>query len=113
MQWLLHSPLGSAWHLADLQEDVLRYDPATNTMVAFTLVVDTERQVPRRAAAGQLIGYIVATYGIDALPGLLEGFSKYDDWEELAPAVLGVSAAELEEGWHAAMREGAPLRTIR
>jgi hypothetical protein len=35
-----------------------------------------------------------------------------DDWEELAPAVLGVSAAELEEGWHAAMREGAPLGVI-
>jgi hypothetical protein len=32
---------------------------------------------------------------------LLQGFAQYEDWEELAPAVLGVSAAELERAWHA------------
>lgn len=112
MQRLLRSPLRSTWHLADLQEDVLRYDPASQTMVVFTLVSDTEQQGQRSAAAEQLIGYIAGTYGIDALARLLQGFAEYEDWEELAPAVLGASAAELEEGWHAAMREGAPLGVI-
>jgi hypothetical protein len=40
-----------------------------------------------------LIAYIAGTYGIDALPKLLRGFAQYENWEELAPAVLGVSAA--------------------
>jgi hypothetical protein len=111
-QRLLRFPLREAWHLADLQEDVLRYDPAAQTMVVFTLVSDTERQTQRRAAAELLIGYIAGTYGIDALPELLLGFAQYDDWEELAPAVLGVSAAELEEGWHTAMRTEAPARKV-
>ena len=100
-QRLLHSRLYSAWHLAELQEDVLRYDPAAKAMVVLTLVSDTERQVQREAAAKQFIGYIAGTYGIDALPKLLRGFAQYENWEELAPAVLGVSAAELERGWHA------------
>ena len=105
-------PLHTAWHLADLQNDVLRYDPAAQGMVVYTLAGEGERQRQQAAAAEQLIDYIAGTYGIDALAGLLQGFAEYDDWEELAPAVLGVSAAELEEGWHAAMRKGAPLRTF-
>ena len=60
----------------------------------------------------QLIDYIAGTYGIDALARLLLGFAKYNDWEELAPAVFGVSAAALEVGWHTATREGAPLGTF-
>ncbi len=63
-------------------------------------------------AAEQLVGYIAGTYGIDVMPKLLRGFVQYDDWEELAPAVLGVSAEELERDWHDAMREGVPLRTF-
>ncbi len=105
---LLRSPLLATWRLADLQEDVLRYDTAAQTLVVFTLVTDAERQTQRRAAAEQLIGYIAGAYGIDVLPELLQGFAEYEDWEELAPAVLDVSAAELEGGWHAAMRAGAP-----
>jgi hypothetical protein len=58
----------------------------------------------RAAAAEQLIGFIAATYGIDVLPKLLQGFAQYDDWETLAPAVFGVSAGELEAAWHAARR---------
>ncbi len=88
------------WHLGDLQGDVLRYDPATRSMVAFTLVGDLERQRQRLAAAEQLIDFIARQYGIDMLPKLLQGFAQHEDWEELAPAVLGVSAAELERAWH-------------
>jgi hypothetical protein len=51
------------------------------------------------AAERSLIDFIVATYGLDVLPALLHGFSRYDDWESMTPAVLGVSAAELESGW--------------
>lgn len=59
------------------------------------------QQDQRWAAAEQLIDFIAATYGIDVLPKLLQGFGQHDDWETLAPAVLGVSAAELEAAWHA------------
>jgi hypothetical protein len=98
----------SSWHLTELQDDMLRYDPAAQGMVVYTLAGEGEQQGQRGAAAEQLIDYIAGTYGIDALGRLLQGFAQYDDWEELAPAVLGVRAAELEEGWHAAMREAAP-----
>ena len=60
-----------------------------------------ERQA---AGAEQLIEFIAVTYGLDSVPKLLQGFAKYDDWETLAPAVLGVSAGELEAAWHAARR---------
>ena len=52
--------------------------------------------------AAHLIAFIAATYGLDSLPRLLAGFSTYDDWETLAPAVFGLSAAELETAWRAA-----------
>ncbi len=59
--------------------------------------------LPQRATdAAHLIAFIAATYGLDSLPRLLAGFSAYDDWETLAPAVFGLSAAELETAWRAA-----------
>ncbi len=98
----------SAWRLDDLLGDILRYNPQTRSMQSTTSFMDPEQQRQREAAAEQLIDYIAGTYGTDALPKLLQGFAQYDDWEHLAPAVLGVSAAELEKGWHAAGREAAP-----
>lgn len=53
----------------------------------------------RTAAAAQLVDFIAATYGMDAVARLLQAFAEYDDWETLAPAVFGVSAAELEAAW--------------
>jgi hypothetical protein len=58
-------------------------------------------QGQRWAAAVQMIDFLASKYGIDVLPRLLRGFSQYDDWETLAPAVLGVSAEELEAAWRA------------
>ena len=97
---LMLRPVHTAWHLADLQDDLLRYDPAAQGMVVYTLAAEGERQRQQGAAAMQLIDYIAAHYGIDVLPRLLDGFTQYEDWEDLAPAVLRVSAAELEEAWH-------------
>ena len=77
---------------ATCKANVLRYDPASGSFVAFTLVGDVERQSQRLAAAEQLIDFIARQYGIDVLPELLQGFAQYEDWEDLAPAVLGVSA---------------------
>ena len=56
-----------------------------------------ERQT---AAAINLVDFVVATYGIDVLPVLLQGFGHHEGWETLIPAVLGTSAAELEAAWH-------------
>jgi hypothetical protein len=59
------------------------------------------RQQQQIAAASSMVDFIVTWYGIDMLPGLLYGFGRYEEWETLAPAVLGVGARELEEAWHA------------
>lgn len=103
----------NVWQLDDLLGDRVHYDALSEPILAFTLIGDPEQQKQQEAAAEQLVGYIAATYGIDALPRLLHGFAQYEDWEELAPDALGVSAVELEEGWHTAMYKGAPLRTFR
>ena len=55
----------------------------------------------RTVAAATVIDYLVATYGRDRLPDLMAGFRTYDSWDTLAPAVLGVTAQELETGWQA------------
>ncbi len=60
-------------------------------------VAAEERQA---ASAINLIDFVVATYGIDVLPELLQGFGHHEDWETLIPAVLDTNAAELEAAWH-------------
>lgn len=47
-----------------------------------------------------LADYLLATYGHQRLPALLAGFSRYDSWEELSPAVFGIEASALETNWH-------------
>jgi hypothetical protein len=46
-----------------------------------------------------LIDYLVAQYGVEIVPRLLHAFSRCEDWEALAPAVFGASAAAVEAGW--------------
>jgi hypothetical protein len=91
-------------HLDDLQDGVVRYDRAASSTPMYYQPGYSHELMQRVAVAEQLIGFIAATYGIDVLPKLLQGFAQYDDWETLAPAVLGVSAEELEAAWHAAGR---------
>ncbi len=52
------------------------------------------------AAAAELVAFVAAAYGLDVLPRLLSGGGEYEDWGTLAPAIFGVSAAELEAAWH-------------
>lgn len=87
-----------------LQDGVVRSDATAPSRQAYFQPDNPHMLEQRAAVAEQLIGYIATTYGIDVLPKLLQGFTQYDDWETLAPAVLGVSAAELEAAWHAAGR---------
>ena len=65
---LQYSLQHASWHLADLQGDVLRYDPPSRSMQVFTLISDPKQQRQRDAAAEQLIDFIAAQYGIDILP---------------------------------------------
>lgn len=87
-----------------LQDSVVRYDARGKSMQVHLQPNNPHVLEHRAVVAEQLIGFIAITYGIDVLPKLLQGFAQYDDWETLAPAVLGVSAAELEAAWHAAWR---------
>jgi hypothetical protein len=50
-------------------------------------------------AMATLLDYIIATYGRDRLPMLVENLGRYATWKELAPALFGISATELETGW--------------
>lgn len=49
--------------------------------------------------AAAFVEYAVATYGRERLPALIAGMRRYGSWEELIPAVYGVSAAEFEAEW--------------
>jgi hypothetical protein len=49
--------------------------------------------------APALVEYAMYAYGRDRIPALIEGMNRYDSWEELIPAVYGVSAADFEAGW--------------
>jgi hypothetical protein len=59
----------------------------------------------RVVSSETIIEYIVASYGQDRLPELVAGLGRYDKWETLLPAVLGVSATEFEAGWQAYLAE--------
>jgi hypothetical protein len=48
-----------------------------------------------------VIGYLVATYGRDKLPALIAEMGNYTTFDELIPALLGVSREEFEAGWQA------------
>lgn len=100
LRFLAYSPL----RLDNLQDGPARYDPVTHSMQAPHLPANPYELEQRAAAAEQLLEFIAATYGIDTVPKLLQGFAQYEDWATLAPAVLGVSAGELEAAWHAARR---------
>ncbi len=94
----------SSLPLGALQDGVVRYERTAPSKQIYYQPGTSYEVEQRAAAAEQLIGFIAVTYGIDVLPKLLQGFAQYEDWETLAPAVLGVSAMELEAAWHAARR---------
>ncbi|MEZ4863689.1 MAG: hypothetical protein R3C14_20375 [Caldilineaceae bacterium] len=78
----------------------MTYDPADSSPYIKPAVV---------ATADPLIEYIVKRYGYTTVPNLLSAFEVYESWEPLAPAVFGISAAELEEQWHTYLRTTYPL----
>jgi hypothetical protein len=52
-----------------------------------------------------LLDYVVAAYGRDALPALVDGFRHYEKWDALIPEVFDVSAKAFEAGWQAYLAE--------
>ena len=46
-----------------------------------------------------VVEYAVTTYGRECLPKLLDALDTHTTWEDLLPAVFGVSAAAFEFGW--------------
>ena len=54
---------------------------------------------PSPILATTLLDYAVSTYGPDAVARLWQGFHAYRTWDELIPAVFGVTAEEFERGW--------------
>jgi hypothetical protein len=100
LRLLAYSPL----RLDNLCDGPARHDLVTQPMQAQHFPANPYELEQRAAAAEQLIEFIAAAYGIDTVPKLLQGFALYEDWATLAPAVLGISAGELEAAWHAARR---------
>lgn len=56
------------------------------------------------STALKLAAFLAARHGPDVLGELVAGCGRYDDWETLAPAVLGTTAPALDAAWHAAWR---------
>ena len=42
------------------------------------------------------------------IAALLNAFAEHESWETLSPAVFGVPAHQLEEEWHAYLRQAYP-----
>ncbi len=92
--------VASVLRLEDLLDREGQY-AAAEPSGAYQIYEAVYMQGQRWVAAVQMIDFLVGKYGIDVLPRLLQAFGEYEDWETLAPAVLGVSAAELEAAWRA------------
>lgn len=58
------------------------------------------------STALNLAAFLAAAHGPRVLGALLAGCGRYEDWETLAPAVLGTTAPALDAAWHAAWRTG-------
>jgi hypothetical protein len=87
-----------SWRLSDLLGcPSCTYLSATRTSVESHQLY---RQQEQFAAIHSLLDFVVSAYGLELLPAMLRGFAQHEDWKTLAPAVLGVSAAELEAAWH-------------
>lgn len=56
-------------------------------------------------AGESVVAYALARYGVERLPALVQGFVRYETWEELTSATFGVSATEFEAGWHTYLRQ--------
>jgi hypothetical protein len=66
------------------------------------------RPFPRDELSATLIEYLVATKEREIVINLLKGFRHFEDWDELAPAVLGLPADKLEAGWQAYLLARTP-----
>ena len=47
-----------------------------------------------------MIEYVTKAFGRDRLPTLLTALPEYQNWEELIPAVFGMTLVEFEDGWN-------------
>ena len=56
-----------------------------------------------------VIDYAAATYGRERLPALFEACGVYSGWDDLIPALFGVSPADFEQGWQAYIAQRAKL----
>lgn len=56
------------------------------------------------SAGHSLVVYAMNTYSAERFDDLIVGLATADDWEQLSRAVFGVSAGELEAGWHGYLR---------
>jgi hypothetical protein len=59
--------------------------------------------------ADPLAEYIFASYGTEYIPPLLDACTNYQTWNEVAPAVFGVTAEEFRADWHAYLAEKYPI----
>ena len=46
-----------------------------------------------------MVDYVAATYGRGKLAALFEACGVYSGWDDLIPAVFGVSVDAFEKGW--------------
>jgi hypothetical protein len=73
-------------------------------------LLNSGRAMPRQELASTLIAYLVATYGREVAPALLQHLGDYSDWEDFAQSTAGISAKELQDGWQSYLVEQEPQK---
>ncbi len=58
--------------------------------------------------ADLILEYIFATYGVEIVPRLLDGFEEHEDWETLVPALFDQPISEFEAAWYAYLHTHYP-----
>ncbi|MBV7338209.1 hypothetical protein KFU94_60290 [Chloroflexi bacterium TSY] len=118
--WLEHGPL-SDWRQHEpfirrrrtaqhrsLDQALVSYDQYAQDVAFDGDLYSAPHQLSQYEVANPLIEFIVTEYGYERLPGLLDAFSHYENWEVLAPPIFQRSAKEFEAEWHVYLRERYP-----
>jgi hypothetical protein len=81
------------------QEVQFTNDRATFTIEDAAMQAHPEYRAPTLILADSLATYLVTVADAEQLATLVAALDQHDSWTTLGPAVLELTAEELEEGW--------------
>jgi hypothetical protein len=99
-QWILEDSAGPTWADSDYMAGLIQkfVDERSPVSLAELLYLS---DINESFVAGRLLMvYIAAIHGRDEIPRFMHGLSQHEGWDELIPAVFGVTVEEFEAGWN-------------